>query len=250
MLAHNMEFGVLKNLWFLTAAEGAHSYLNVYEKHNYLQHPLSSMNNFIKGCGFLKGMIKAYIHPTADVSKHAKIGVNTKIWHQCQVRENASIGNNCTLGKNVYIDHDIVIGDNVKIQNNASIYFAAAINDGAFIGPHACLINDKSPRAVTPEGKLKRNQDWRTGKIVVGKGASVGAGSIILPDLKIGSFALIGAGSVVTKDVPDYGLMYGNPAKLMGYACKCGAKITRVEEKGKKLILYCLKCKEKLVASK
>ena len=195
-------------------------------------------------------MKNSFVHSTADVSKHVKIGSNSKIWHQCQIRENASIGNNCILGKNVYIDHDVKIGNNVKIQNNSSIYFGSEIEDGVFIGPHVCLANDKMPRAITNDGKLKTDKDWNATKILVKKGASIGAGSVVLPGIIIGQFAMIGAGSVVTKDVPDYELAYGNPAVLKGYVCKCGTKITKIEEKANGVVLYCPKCKEKIATKK
>lgn len=195
-------------------------------------------------------MKKAFIHATADISKKAKIGINSKIWHQCQVRENASIGKNCILGKNVYIDHDVKIGNNVKIQNNSSIYFGSKIEDGVFIGPHVCLANDKMPRAITKDKKLKTDRDWAAGKILVEKGASIGAGSVVLPDIVIGQFAMIGAGSIVTKDIPDYCLAYGNPAELKGHVCRCGAKIMKIEERGDKLVLYCSKCGENIATKK
>ena len=195
-------------------------------------------------------MEKSFVHPTADVSRHAKLGANIKIWHQCQIRENARIGDNCILGKNVYIDHDVAIGSNVKVQNNASVYFGSKIEDGVFIGPNACLANDKAPRAISKNGKLKTDKDWDAAGITVKKGASIGAGSVILPDVVIGEFAMVGAGSLVTKSVPDYALAYGNPAELKGYVCKCGAKITKIEEKGKNLILYCSKCREKIITAK
>lgn len=170
-------------------------------------------------------MENSHIHPTAEVSNEAKIGNNTKIWHQCQIREKVVVGENCILGKNVYIDHGIRIGNNVKIQNNSSIYNGSEIEDGVFIGPHVCLTNDKTPRAITKDGKLKEDNDWETGNILIKKGASIGAGSVILPGIVIGEFAMIGSGSVVTKDVPDYALVYGNPAKLEGYVDKSGKKV-------------------------
>lgn len=190
------------------------------------------------------------IHSTADVSKNARIGMNTSVWNNAQVRENAKIGSNCILGKNVYIDHGVEIGNNVKVQNNSSIYYMTTIEDGIFIGPHVIITNDKTPRAIDAKGNLKTDKDWEAEKNIIKEGASIGAGSIILPGLKIGKFAMVGAGSVVTKDVPDYGLVYGNPAKLAGYACKCGSKITKIEERGSKLSLYCSKCKEKITTKK
>ncbi len=190
------------------------------------------------------------IYNTLIVSKDARIGKNTKIWYFTQIREHAKIGNNCIIGKNCYIDHHVKIGNNVKIQNNCSIYYMTIIEDGVFIGPHVIITNDKNPRAIDTKGKLKTGKDWKAEKNIIKYGASIGAGSIILPGLKIGKFAMVGAGSIVTKDVPDYGLVYGNPAKLVGYACKCGTKITKIEERGSKLLLYCSKCKEKIITKK
>ena len=195
-------------------------------------------------------MEKAFIHGTADVSGQANIGKNAKIWHHAQIRENAKIGSNCIIGKNAYIDHDVLIGNNVKIQNNALVYYGSKIEDGVFIGPNVCLTNDKIPRAITKDGKLKDNKDWNAGSILIKKGASIGAATVILPGTIIGKFAMVGAASLVTKDVPDYALVYGNPAKLKGYVCKCGAKITKIVEKGDKLILFCSKCKEKILTKK
>ena len=161
---------------------------------------------------------------TTIISEGAHIGKNTKVWYFTQIRENAKIGDNCIIGKNCYIDFDVKIGNNVKIQNNSSIYHGSAIEDGVFIGPHVCLTNDKTPRAINENGTLKNNSDWEAGKILIKKGASIGAGSVILPNVTIGQFAMVGAGSTVTKDVPDFGLVYGNPAKLHGYVDKKGNK--------------------------
>lgn len=162
---------------------------------------------------------------TAIISKDAKIGKNTKIWHFSQIRENAFIGENCIVSKNCYIDFDVRIGDNVKIQNNSSIYHGSIIEDGVFIGPHVCITNDKVPRAINEDETLKGNDDWEVGKTLIKKGASIGACSVILPNVTIGQFAMVGAGSVVTQDVPDFGLVYGNPAKLHGYVDKKGNKV-------------------------
>lgn len=195
-------------------------------------------------------MEKAFIHWTADVSEQAKLGKNAKIWHHAQIRENAKIGSNCIIGKNVYIDHGVTIGNNVKIQNNALVYYGSKIEDGVFIGPNVCLTNDKLPRAITKDGKLKDNKDWNAGRILIKKGASIGAAAVILPGITIGQFAMVGAASLVTKDAPDYALVYGNPAELKGYVCKCGAKIAKIVEKAGNLALFCSKCKEKILTKK
>jgi len=166
-----------------------------------------------------------WIHSTAEVSALAQIGEGTKVWHLAQIREDAHIGQSCIIGKGAYIDLGVTIGNRVKIQNGATIYRGATIEDGVFIGPHACLTNDRLPRAITPEGQLKTDADWEVSKTVVQYGASIGAGAIILPGLVIGRFALVGAGAVLTKDVPDYGLVVGNPAALVGFACMCGHRL-------------------------
>lgn len=170
----------------------------------------------------------AIIHPSADVSSLAKIGPGTRVWHLVQIREGVEIGQNCIVGKGVYIDFDVQIGDNVKIQNSALIYHGATIEDGVFIGPQACLTNDRFPRAITSDGKLKGAEDWVVGPILLKRGASVGAGSIVLPNVTVGQFALIAAGAVVSKDVPDHGLVVGVPARLGGYVCHCGLKLTQI----------------------
>ena len=167
------------------------------------------------------------IHPTAEVAESAAIGPGTSIWNQCQVRENVAIGRNCILGKDVYVDFGVHIGDNVKIQNGALLYHGVTIESGVFVGPGAIFTNDKQPRAINPNGSLKADADWQIGPITISYGASIGAGAIVLPDITIGRFALIGAGAVVTKDVPAHALVLGNPARQIGYVCKCAAKLTR-----------------------
>lgn len=181
------------------------------------------------------------IHDTADVSPEAQIGLGTQIWHQSQVRERARIGSNCIIGKGVYIDFDVTVGDNVKIQNYASVYHGVTVEDGVFIGPYACLTNDRSPRAITPEGRLKSDDDWQVGHIHVSYGAAIGAGAIILPGVTIGKFALIGAGAVVTRDVPAHALAVGNPARIVGYVCSCGSRLHKVVRPSE-TIWRCARC--------
>ena len=167
------------------------------------------------------------IHPTAEVSPEARIGEGTRIWHQAQVREGVVIGDNCIVGKGVYIDFDVNVGSNVKIQNGAMLYHGLTVEDGVFIGPQACMTNDEYPRAITPDGQPKGNDDWTVGPIVIRYGASIGACSVILPNVMVGRFALVAAGAVVTRSVPDHGLVVGVPARLVGYACRCGHPLER-----------------------
>lgn len=187
-----------------------------------------------------------YIHPSAEVSSFAIIGKDTYIWHLAQVRERAKIGNNCIIGKDVYIDQQVVIGDNVKIQNGSSIYHGAKIEDGVFIGPGVILTNDKLPRAINPDGSRKTDADWKVGKIVVRKGASVGAGVILLPDIFIGRFAMVAAGSVVTKNVPNHGLVMGVPGKLVGFVCFCGKKLVKETKRKSRLTFTCHMCQSEV----
>ena len=167
----------------------------------------------------------ANIHPTAEVSPLAEIGSGTRIWHQVQIRERARIGENCIVGKGVYIDLDVQVGNNVKIQNSALLYHGLTVEDGVFIGPGAIMTNDVYPRAITPEGELKSDSDWEVGPIRLCHGDSIGAGAIILPNVTVGRFALVAAGAVVSRSVPEHGLVAGVPARLLGYACRCGRRM-------------------------
>ncbi len=182
------------------------------------------------------------IHPTAEVSPKAKIGTGTSIWHQAQVREDVEIGENCIIGKGVYVDSGVHIGRNVKIQNYAAIYHGVTIEDGVFIGPHVCFTNDLYPRAVNPDGSLKAADDWLTGETQIRHGAALGANSTIVCGITIGEWAMVGSGSVVTHDVPDYGLVFGNPARLRGFVCSCGYRLHEQERVGDRMIAQCPHC--------
>lgn len=162
------------------------------------------------------------VHPTAEVSSEAVIGPNSSIWNQAQVRERARIGAECIIGKNAYVDVDVVVGDRVKVQNNVSLFHGVTVEDGVFIGPHVCFTNDRVPRAVNPDGSLKADADWEVSPTLVREGAALGANSTILPGITIGRWAMIGSGSVVTRDVGEYELVAGNPARRLGSACPCG----------------------------
>lgn len=168
---------------------------------------------------------EATIHPTADVAAGARIGSGTKVWHNAQIREGARIGRHCVLGKNVYVDFDVTLGDNVKVQNNASLYHPLVVEDGVFIGPHVVFANDRVPRAINPDGSTKSDADWEPAQTRVARGASFGAGAVVLPGVTVGRWAMVGAGAVVTADVPARAIVVGNPARAIGYACDCGHRL-------------------------
>jgi UDP-2-acetamido-3-amino-2,3-dideoxy-glucuronate N-acetyltransferase len=185
-----------------------------------------------------------YIHPSAEVSTNAHIGAGTRIWRQVYVREFAHIGDQCNIGTGVYIDARVRIGSRVKIQNYVSVFEGVSLEDGVFVGPHVCFTNDLYPRAVTPDGKLKSVEDWEITPTLVRYGASIGAGSIILCGVTIGSYALIGAGSMVTRNIPPHALVFGNPARHHGYVCRCAHRLSNMHEQGNKLVGWCEACKE------
>jgi len=158
-----------------------------------------------------------YIHETAEVSSKAKIGTGTKIWNNAQVREEVVIGDDCIISKNVYIDKGVYIGDRVKIQNNVNVYHGVTIESDVFCGPSMTFTNDLFPRASSI--------DWKVYETRIKRGASIGANATIVCGNVIGEYAMIGAGSVVTKDIPDFALVVGNPAKIIGWVCKCGERL-------------------------
>lgn len=184
------------------------------------------------------------IHPTAEVSPKADIGEGSSIWHHAQVRENVKIGQNCIIGKGVYVDAGVSLGDNVKIQNYVSVYHGVTIEDGVFVGPHVCFTNDLKPRAVNPDGSLKAADDWVLSETLIRRGAALGANSTIRCGITVGAWAMIGSGSVVTKDIPDHGLAFGNPARLHGFVCACGEQVTKEAEQPGFVVAKCPKCGE------
>jgi UDP-2-acetamido-3-amino-2,3-dideoxy-glucuronate N-acetyltransferase len=166
------------------------------------------------------------IHPTAEVAGSAQVGERSQVWLHCQIRDRAKVGSDCILGKNVYVDAGVQIGDRVKIQNNVSVFAGVTIEDGVFLGPHVCFTNDLVPRAINPDGTLKGATDWHVDATVVRTGAAIGANSTVLCGITIGEWAMVGAGSVVTKSVPAYALVYGNPARIMGWVTPAGERAT------------------------
>ena len=165
------------------------------------------------------------IQTTALVEENVSIGENSKVWHGCHLRSGVTIGSDVVIGRNVYIGPKVRVGSRSKIQNNALIYEPAIIGEGVFIGPGVIFTNDHNPRAVNVNGALKTESDWVATGVNVGEGASIGAGSVCIAPVKIGRWALIGAGSVVTKDVRDFALVAGNPAKEIGWVGESGLKL-------------------------
>jgi len=159
-----------------------------------------------------------YVHPTSSVDQGATIGKKTKIWHYSHIMAGAKIGSNCTLGQNVFIGSNVIIGNNVKIQNNVSVYEGVELEDEVFCGPSMVFTN-----VINPRSGIDRKQEFR--RTLVKKGATLGASSIVLCGHTIGSYAFVGAGALVTKDVPDYALVLGLPAQVVGWVCRCGIKI-------------------------
>lgn len=157
-------------------------------------------------------------HPTAVIDEGCNIGEGTKIWHFSHIMPGCSIGKNCNIGQNVVISPEVVLGNNVKIQNNVSIYSGVTCDDDVFLGPSCVFTNVVNPRSAV-------NRRGCYAKTHVGKGASIGANATIVCGHDIGKFAFIGAGAVVTKNIPDYALVVGNPARQTGWMSEYGHKL-------------------------
>lgn len=176
-------------------------------------------------------MSKNFIAETAIVENSVVIGNNVKIWHYAHIRSNVELGINVIVGSNVYIGSGVSIGDNSKIQNNALIYEPAQIGNGVFIGPGVIFTNDHNPRAINSDNTQKSSSDWNKAGVVVGEGASIGAGAICVGPIEIGKWALVGAGAVVVEDVPNYALIVGVPARQIGWVGKDGVKLIEQSSK-------------------
>jgi acetyltransferase-like isoleucine patch superfamily enzyme len=169
-----------------------------------------------------------FIAPGADVSPDAAIGEGTKVWHLAQVREDAHIGADCIIGRGAYVGAGVQLGDNCKLQNYALVYEPAKLYDGVFIGPAVVLTNDTYPRAITPDGSLKDAHDWTPVGVTIHEGASVGARAVCIAPVTIGRWATVAAGAVVTKDVPDFALVAGVPARRIRWVGKAGVPLEAV----------------------
>ena len=163
-----------------------------------------------------------FVHQSAFIDEDVEIGEGTKIWHVSHILKNSRIGKKCNIGQNVVIGPNASVGDNVKIQNNVSVYEGVTLEDGVFCGPSMVFTNIINPRSEVPRmHELKRT--------LVRRGASLGANCTIVCGTTIGQYAFVGAGAVVTKDVPDYSLVVGTPARVVGWVCSCGEKLKFVD---------------------
>ena len=163
-------------------------------------------------------MKKYFAHPTAVIDEGAQIGAGTKIWHFSHIMPESTIGSNCNIGQNVVVSPKVVLGNNVKIQNNVSVYTGVTCEDEVFLGPSMVFTNVINPRS----GVNRRGEYLPT---VIKKGVSIGANATIVCGITIGKYAFIGAGAVIVKDVPDYALMVGNPAKQIGWMSEYGERL-------------------------
>ena len=163
-------------------------------------------------------MAEYFVHESSYIDEGAEIGAGTKIWHFCHVMPCAKIGERCNIGQNVLISSDVSVGTNVKIQNNVSLYTGVIVEDDVFIGPSMVFTN-----VINPRSHVSRKDEYKT--TLVRKGASIGANATIVCGTTLGRYCFVGAGAVVTKDVPDYALVYGTPARVRGWVCQCGEQL-------------------------
>ena len=176
-----------------------------------------------------------FVHESSYVDEPRSIGPGTTIWHFCHIMKNSRIGAGCNIGQNVVISPDVVIGNNVKIQNNVSVYTGVVLEDDVFCGPSMVFTN-----VINPRSHVARKNEYK--RTLVGKGASLGANSTIVCGVTIGCYAFVGAGAVVTRDLPDYALAYGNPARVRGWLCSCGVALEFCAE-GEEEFARCIACK-------
>jgi len=166
---------------------------------------------------------KFWAHETTEISPKAKIGPGTKIWQNSQVLKNSIIGKNCTIGHNCFIGSKAKLGNGVKLESNIDVWDLVTIEDYVFVGPSVVFTNDPNPRAKYSKKQYPEYGHWLP--TLIKQGSSIGANATIICGHTIGQWAFVGAGSVITKDVPDYALVVGVPAKQIGWICECGAKL-------------------------
>ncbi|MGW3910070.1 acyltransferase [Streptomyces sp. NPDC005070] len=177
------------------------------------------------------------VQPSAQVDETAEIGAGSSVWDLAQIRDGARLGEGCVIGRGAYVGSGVRMGDNCKLQNYALVYEPAELGDGVFIGPAVVLTNDHNPRSVDPEGKQKRGGDWEAVGVKIADGASIGARAVCVAPISIGRWAMVAAGAVVTKDVPDFALVVGVPARRVGWVGRAGVKL--IEHTGEADVWEC-----------
>jgi len=176
-----------------------------------------------------------FAHQTACIDDGAKIGAGTRIWHFSHIMPDCIIGNDCNFGQNVVVSTGCIIGNNVKIQNNVSVYSAVVLEDDVFCGPSMVFTN-----VINPRSHINRKNEYLP--TLVKKGASLGANATIVCGNTIGTYSFVGAGCVVVDDVPDYALVVGNPAKMIGYVCYCGERLNLSPKQAENASCSCKAC--------
>lgn len=199
----------------------------------YIHPTASGIPSPLRGEG--KGEGEFYVHPTSFIGDNCKIGKGTKIWHHCQIQSGAQIGENCVIGHNCFVGGQAKLGNGVKLECNIDVWDLVTLEDYVFVGPSAVFTNDINPRAKYPKKKFPQYGKWIP--TLVKEGASIGANATIVCGNTIGKWAMVGAGAVVTKDVPDYAIVAGVPAGVIGYICECGNKLKFKNNKA-----LCSKC--------
>lgn len=159
-----------------------------------------------------------FVHESSYVDEPCDIGAGTKIWHFSHIMKNSVVGKNCNIGQNVVISPGCTVGNNVKIQNNVSVYTGVVLEDDVFCGPSMVFTN-----VINPRSHVERKDEYK--QTLVKTGATLGANTTIVCGITLGKFSFVGAGAVVTKDIPDYSMVYGNPARIKGWVCDCGIKL-------------------------
>jgi len=178
-----------------------------------------------------------FAHESCYIDEPCSIGEGTRIWHFSHVMKNSVIGKACTIGQNVLVSTDVRIGDGCKIQNNVSLYTGVQLEDDVFCGPSAVFTN-----VINPRSEVVRKDEYRP--TLVRRGATIGANATIVCGVTLGQYAFVGAGAVVTRDVPDFALMTGNPARQRGFMCRCGLKLELIADKA-----HCRTCATSYVGS-
>ena len=176
-----------------------------------------------------------YVHESSFVDQPCEIGKDTKVWHFSHIMKDSFIGEGCNIGQNVVISSGCRLGNNVKIQNNVSVYTGVILEDDVFCGPSMVFTNVINPRSHIP-----RKDEYKTTRVK--QGASIGANATVVCGTTLGRYCFVGAGSVITKDVPDYAMVYGNPARLHGWVCYCGTKLQFVTSTNEPVNAECSAC--------